>query len=611
MTNASLLLFPVFAPLVAGGLVLLLMRFWRGSGAALSLVATAATLAASALLYGKTGTCSIPWAGFGIDFMLKLSGFNGFILLAVSFFAFLITLFSVSSLRGRSIASAFFAFLLISIGFVNGALLADHFVLLLFFWEGLLGTLFAMIALGGREAFRTAIKAFVIIGVSDLCMMVGIAMTGHSAGTLVLSGIRLPVEGLNGLAFMLLVTGILAKAGSMPFHSWIPFAAEDAPLPFMAFFPGALEKLIGIYFLTRVSLDLFILKPGTWPSLVLMITGAATILLAVMMALVQKDYKKLLSYHAISQVGYMVLGIGTALPVGIVGGLFHMLNNALYKSCLFLTAGAVERQAGTTDLRRLGGLRSKMPVTAAVFVVCGLSISGVPPFNGFFSKELVYDAALESGWVFYAAAALGSFFTAASFLKLGHAAFFGPRREGRETVREAPWPMLAPMVLIAALCILFGAANSLPVHRFFVPVVGEQALEGRHVAGMPSNWTLVLVTLAVLAAAVINHFVGVRRTGAGIGAVDHIHHAPVLSAVYGQAERQAFDPYDHFQWLMGILSRVLNRIDRLVDGVYDTVSVFLANAFSTAVRRTQNGNYVWYILWSILGVVVMTWYVLR
>ncbi len=611
MTNAPLLLFPVLAPLFAGVLVLLLMRFWKGSGAVLSLAATAATLSSSALIFGKTGSYAVPWAGFGMDFMLKLSHFNGFILLAVSFFAFLIVLFSVSSLKGKSIAPAFFAALLISIGFVNGALLADHFVLLLFFWEGLLGTLFVMIAMGGRNAFRTAIKAFVIIGVSDLCMMVGIAMTGHSAGTLVLSGIRLPVEGLNGLAFMLLVVGALAKAGSMPFHSWIPFAAEDAPLPFMAFFPGALEKLIGIYFLTRVSLDLFILKPGTWPSLVLMIVGAVTIVLAVMMALIQKDYKKLLSYHAISQVGYMVLGIGTALPVGIVGGLFHMLNNALYKSCLFLTAGAVEKQAGTTDLRRLGGLRSAMPVTAAVFVVCGLSISGVPPFNGFFSKELVYDAALESGWIFYAAAALGSFFTAASFLKLGHAVFFGPRREGQEKVGEAPWPMLVPMAVIAGVCILFGAANSLPVHRFLVPVVGEQALEGRHVVGMPSNWTLVLITLAVLAAAVLNHFYGVRKTGGGIGAVDHIHHAPGLSAAYGQAEKQAFDPYGHFMWLIGILSRVLHRIDRLVDGLYDTVSVFLANAFSTGVRKTQSGNYVFYILWSILGVIVTAWFMLR
>ena len=113
----------------------------------------------------------------------------------------------------------------------------------------------------------------------------------------------------------------------------------------------------------------------------MMVIGSVTILAAVMMALVQKNYKKLLSYHAISQVGYMILGIGTMTPVGIVGGLFHMINNAMYKSCLFLTGGAVEKQIGTTDLDKLGGLGVKMPITFACFVITALSISGVPPFN--------------------------------------------------------------------------------------------------------------------------------------------------------------------------------------------------------------------------------------
>ncbi len=197
------------------------------------------------------------------------------------------------------------------------------------------------------------------------------------------------------MAFILLMIGAIGKAGAMPFHSWIPDAALDAPLPFMALLPGSIEKLLGIYLLARFSLDLFTLAPGTWVSTVLMVIGAATIILAVMMALVQKNYKRLLSYHAISQVGYMILGIGTGLPIGIVGGLFHMVNNAIYKSCLFLTAGAVEKQAGTTDLEKLGGLARSMPVTVICFIVAAVSISGVPPFNGFFSKEMVYDAALE------------------------------------------------------------------------------------------------------------------------------------------------------------------------------------------------------------------------
>ena len=140
----------------------------------------------------------------------------------------------------------------------------------------------------------------------------------------------------------------------MPFHSWIPDAAIDADLPFMALFPAALEKLLGIYFLARISLEMFKLTPTSWISTLMMIIGSITIIFAVMMALIQKDYKRLLSYHAISQVGYMILGIGTAVPIGIVGGLFHMINHAMYKSGLFLTAGSIEKQTGTTDLKKLG-----------------------------------------------------------------------------------------------------------------------------------------------------------------------------------------------------------------------------------------------------------------
>ena len=271
----------------------------------------------------------------------------------------------------------------------------------------------------------------------------------------------------------------------MPFHSWIPDAAIDAPLPFMAILPASIEKLLGIYFLARISLDLFTLRPGSWVSTTLMVVGRVTIILAVLMALVQKNYKRLLSYHAISQVGYMILGIGTALPIGIIGGLFHMINHAMYKSCLFLTGGAVEKQAGTTDLEKLGGLARGMPVTVICFIVAAASISGVPPFNGFFSKEMVYHAALESGWVFYAVALLGSFFTAASFLKLGHAAFFGKRAIDAPAVKEAPLPMLIPMIVLAGLCILFGVGNSIPLGGLIQPAVGTAVTGWPELRGVP------------------------------------------------------------------------------------------------------------------------------
>ncbi|MFA6549499.1 MAG: proton-conducting transporter membrane subunit, partial [Candidatus Margulisiibacteriota bacterium] len=375
----------------------------------------------------------------------------------------------------------------------------------------------------------------------------------------------------------------------------------DAPLPFMALFPAALEKLIGIYFLTRLALEMFKLSPASWVSFLMMAIGAITILLAVMMALVQKDYKKLLSYHAISQVGYMILGIGTALPIGIIGGLFHMFNNALYKSCLFLTGGAVEKETGTSDITQLGGLLRAMPITAACFMVAAASISGVPPFNGFFSKELLYDGALERGFVFYLAAVTGSFFTAASFLKLGHAVYFGKtQKQGK----EAPWPMLLPMLVLAAICILFGVCNYIPID-LIKPIFKAKV----HVPGL--NWMLTSITLLVLLGAVANHIFGVKRAGKASGASDHIHYAPGLSYVYDKAERRWFDPYVIGMWLTGILCVILKVIDRMIDWFYEVFITRLTAACSWLLRRAHNGDFSFYIVWSLVGAAVVLLVLLR
>lgn len=577
----------------------------------LSVAGMAVNLAIAAILFGKNLTLSLPWAGGDIDFSLRLYSFNSFILIAAAVLGFLITIYSASSMYGKNYSRLLLSYVLLSFGLVNGALLSDNLIAMLFFWEGLLLTLFAMIAVGNPNAFRTATKAFLIVGVCDLFMMIGIAIAGHMSGTLLMSKMAVPMAGLGGLAFIFMMIGAISKAGSMPFHSWIPDAAIDAPLPFMAFFPGALEKLVGIYFLTRISLDIFKLDMHSWASTVMMIVGAITILAAVLMALVQKNYKRLLSYHAISQVGYMILGIGTMTPVGIVGGLFHMINNAMYKSCLFLTGGAVEKEAGTTDLDKLGGLGLKMPITFACFIITALSISGVPPFNGFFSKELVYDGALERGRIFYIAAALGSFFTAASFLKLGHAAFLGKLDSRNSKVKEASWVMLVPMILIAAGCVVFGLYNSLPIDRIITPALGSAFHSEHSFSGFPKNMALVVGTFVVLIAALLNHLYGVKKTGKGSGAVDHIHYAPGLSFVYDKAEKGYLDPYNIGRVFVKASAFVLSSMDKITDFFYNTVVVWTADTTGLLIRKLHNGSHKMYIMWALVATAIVITFLIR
>ena len=601
----KLILLPIILPIISALVVLATPVAWRRAREAVSILAVALNLICAAVLFKASAVFQMPWLGFGMEFKLRLYQFSGFILLAAAFFAICVCLYSLSFMRQKPAHKQFYSYLLITLGLTNGAVLADNLILMLFFWEGLLLTLFGMIAIGNKSAFKTATKAFIIVGISDLCMMAGIGLTGYLAGTLNISQISLPITRLGGVAFILLMIGAIAKAGAMPFHSWIPDAANDAPLPFMAFLPASLEKLLGIYFLARISLDMFKLNPASGLSILLMAIGCVTILLAVMMALIQKDYKRLLSYHAISQVGYMILGIGTCVPAGIIGGLFHMINHALYKSCLFLTGGSVEKQAGTTNLEKLGGLYSKMPITFICFIVAAASISGVPPFNGFFSKELIYDGALERGMIFYLAALVGSFLTAASFLKLGHAAFLGKRSPENDNVKESSWLMLIPMMTIAGVCVLFGLYNRLPLENLIQPILGPERSESHVFYGLPSNVILIIMTIVVLIAAWINHVIGVKKGGSGLKSVDHIHYSPVFIGVYDRAEKKMFDPYDIGLKLAMYGSRALWKVDRAIDWVYDGLAVKLAHFSSLKARQFQTGYYAVYILWALIATVVV------
>jgi len=596
------LLLPVFIPALVGLIVLLIPDRITKLKEILAIIVTIVNSVICWKLLQNSGEISFiaPWANFGLDFAFRLYNFNAFIIFAISCFFLLIAVYSFTFMVNKNCLNQFFAYFLFTLAMANGAVLSDNLAVMLFFWEGLLLTLFGMIIIGRREAFRTAIKAMIVSGVGDICLMLGIGLTYLQSNTLTISKISLPVDGLSGLAFLFLFLGAISKAGAMPFHSWIPDAAVDSPLPFMALLPGALEKLLGIYFLTRISLDMFKIETGSWASMLMMTVGAITIIFAVMMALIQKDYKRLLSYHAISQVGYMVLGIGTGIKVGIVGGLFHMLNNAIYKCCLFLTGGAVEHQTGTTDLKKLGGLISTMPITGGCFIIAACSISGVPPFNGFFSKELVYDGALKAGVVFYLAALIGSFFTSASFLKLGHAVFFGAKTEHTRETKEAPLPILIPIVVLSLACIVFGLFNHLaidPIQNFIVSEKGE--LE--KLSGWPHDFSLVVISLLFFAGAIANHFYGVRKTGMALKAADHIHHAPVLCEIYDQAERRFFDPYDIGIVVINVLSEALWVIDRGIDWVYEVFTVEITSVFSLSIRNLHRGNFSTYLLWSLIG----------
>ncbi|MEO0225529.1 MAG: proton-conducting transporter membrane subunit [candidate division WOR-3 bacterium] len=621
--NPQLLLVPILLPVFLAIITFIIPRTVRGVRETITLLGLIIGVYIAWFLFGcRNLTLSLDWID-GLGFDLRLYHFSGFTLLWINIFGFLISLYSVIKMASHKRVNEYYLYLLLTLAFANGAILADNFLVLLFFWEGLLLTLYGFITLGSTEnTQRTAIKAFIINGFCDFCMILGIsifwAITGKAKFTEIAQNPIQPV-GLGMASFILILIGALGKGGSLPFHTWIPDAAIDAPVSFMAFLPGALEKLLGIYLASKVALELFVIEPNSPMSILMMTIGGITIVLAVLMALIQKDYKKLLSFHAISQYGYMILGIGTALPIGIVGGIFHMLNNAIYKSGLFMVAGAVEHRTGTTELKRLGGLRGDMPITALCYLVLAAAISGIWPLNGFVSKEMVIHGAYETGFIIFALFGwVGAIFTFASFLKAGHSIFLGPRSREVPKIRECESPFLIPMVIMAILSIIFGVYNYLPLKLFLEPIIAGRIMAGEHIDIDFSTHALDLmspiasVSIFMLLIALSIHLYGWNRAEKQAHqASEVIHKLPIIRTLYDWSEARFFDIYEQgIKFLKGLARMLYVAIDRPVDYFYEKIITVPGQIGTKIFQYAHNGHYANYLAWCVAGLVIIIYVLL-
>ncbi|MFH1501738.1 MAG: proton-conducting transporter membrane subunit [Candidatus Eisenbacteria bacterium] len=599
------MLVPIVVPAIAGGLCLLVPRRVKFLREALSLFALTWTLVATLRLFGQWPMSYVKdWVSLGgltVPFDLMLNHFSAFIIVFVALFGLGIGLYSVSWLTREYDGRRYYAFLLWTVAASCGAVLANNLLVLLVFWEALTAILFVYVNTGLKkmDASEGASKSFILLGLSDAALFIAVAMIWARFGTLNMGELSIFVgDGMTTTIYVLMMIGAITKAGAMPFHTWIPAAAKGAPTPVMALLPASIDKLLGIYLLARISLDIFSVGHGMM--LLLMIIGAVTIIGAVLMALIQHDLKVLLSYHAISQVGYMVLGIGTGVPIGIAGGIFHMLNHAIYKACLFLCAGSVEKQAGTTEIDKLGGLAKVMPVTFVTCAIAAFAISGVPPFNGFVSKWMVYSGLVELGargmnyyWIFLVAALFGSALTLASFVKVLYSAFLGQKPSRLAQVKEAPWAMQVPMIVLAILCVAFGVWAKFPIERFINPVVHGAVTTGAR-GGLDLGlavWSPGAATTLMVLGIVFGFLVFLAsrmskmRTGhifiggttppsnldamhvSGTGFYNTIRETKGLSGIFANAEQRVFDVYELGGRLGG---GVVNGLKMLHNGVLST-----------------------------------------
>jgi multicomponent Na+:H+ antiporter subunit A len=499
-------------------------------------------------------------------FSFNLDGLSRLIIIFVSLFAVLINIYSLVYIKEGRVRN-YYPYFLITVGCSYGAVLSDNLLLFLAFW-GVLGlTLYKLIQGHDEESSATAKKTLILIGASDSIMIIGIAIIWKITGSLSIGSISVPATGaLPVVAFLALLTGSFTKAGAFPFHTWVPDYAKDAPASSSALLPASLDKLLGIYFLARITMNIFILNDAI--RLLLLSIGVITIISAVMMALNQHNYKRLLGFHAVSQVGYMILGFGLGSMIGIAAGLFHMINHALYKSGLLLSAGCIEYRTGKENIDDLGGLSKAMPLTFIAALIFAMSISGVPPLNGFASKWMIYQGIIDFGagtgiasklWVIWLGlAVLGSALTLASFIKFIGGVFLSRRRAEFEKVREVPVLMWIPLVVLALFCVGFGVfATNYIVPKLFMPVTGEFQFIGFWNSSFVSLLVIISIFLGIILYLVSNlkkfrtedSFIGGERIQDQTSYSTPEFYKTLgefrfLSWIYKKAEARWFDIYD-------------------------------------------------------------------
>jgi len=277
-------------------------------------------------------------------------------------------------------------------------------------------------------------------------------------------------ESNSFVAPILFLVGCFIKAGAVPLHTWLPDAHPAAPSPVSAFLSGMVIK-IGAYGIIRfifpiLNSDLYVNNFRELLSTLIIYIAVASMLIGVLLALAQTDVKLLLAYHSISQMGYILLGVGLGTELGLAGGLYHMVNHAIFKGLLFLCMGAVIYSTGTRKLDNLGGLWKRMPITTSTCIIAALAISGMPPFNGFASKTVLAKAATDFSFVLKFVMIITAALTFASFFKLINYTFFGEPKKQLIIIKEVPILMMLPMIVLAILCVLLGINAQFVLDRF-------------------------------------------------------------------------------------------------------------------------------------------------
>lgn len=364
---------------------------------------------------------------------------------------------------------------LLAVAGMNGIILSSDLFTMYIFIEVTAVASFVLIAFDReKDAYEGAFKYIILSAVASAMMLSALALLFSAAGGLSFGAIRsaLAADAASTIAIVavgIFLCGLFIKAGLVPFHWWIPDAYSSAPSAVSVLLAGIVTKASGVYTLMRLVSDVFGFSEKL--QALLIIAGLASIAAGAFAAILQSDFRRMLAYSSISQVGYIILGLASGSALGFAGATLHLFNHATFKSILFINAASVERQTGIRDMNMLGGIAERMPVTGLTSAIAFLSTAGIPPLAGFWSKLIIIIAVWQAGFVTSAAAAiLLGLVTLAYFLYMQRRVFFGKLRAGFEGVREAGFWACAPALLLSGTTVAVGFMIPWLFGTFLLPV---------------------------------------------------------------------------------------------------------------------------------------------
>lgn len=563
------------------------------------------------------------WISFGdfkLNFSFLLDPLSSLMLLIITGIGFLIHLYSISYMSHDEGFGKFFAYLNLFIFFMLLLVLGSNYLIMFIGWEGVGLCSYLLIGFWYKNSkyASAAKKAFVMNRIGDLGFLIAVFAIIATFGSLEYATVFERASSFPmGDATLLLITVLLfvaatGKSAQIPLFTWLPDAMAG-PTPVSALIHAATMVTAGIYMIVRSNI-LFTLSPVTMN--IIAGIGVATALIAAFIALTQNDIKKVLAYSTVSQLGYMFLALGVG---AFTGAFFHVLTHAFFKALLFLGAGSViHGMSDEQDMRKMGGLKKKMPITFVTMLIGTIAISGIPPLSGFFSKDEILAFTFVSSPVLWGLGFLTALFTAFYMFRLLFLTFYGKFRgtdDQKHHLHESPWQMTLPLIILAVLA-SFGGALNIPealhgghwLADFLSPIYAysNAIVEPTHV---DHSIELILMGVSAVAAIVMASIAYVKYVKkADVPAADHVEQGIWHKLSYNKLYIDEL--YDNLivKPLNGLSKILYKFFDKsIIDGIVNGFGTFIESS-GKGIRQLQSGHVGFYIFMMVIGIVAILLY---